>query len=860
MGPLRLSRPIPIVLQTPLSTGAHQLKPARELLSIKAAHLRALSPALHEWLATLRALADSLRLAGEGARLALPSAAAWGGELAAALSSRLLSPLSAHAAKVAAALELAHAYDAQADALAAAELRHLGLSRDAPLEVLAHSDVDVSDKAALAARLFVDCRAALEEAAAELAVLPQLAIAGMVRDVRDACAEIAPRLEAEEAEAKAKQTKLQEDLAEYARVRATLPQPQLRSGTTLCEGWLYKGAFNLSTEVNHHALNRFKPWNKRWFVLSSDGRLYYYKSPDDVRTPKVPIEMKLLSAVIPVGDTLEFHLHVGSHELHLKAVDGTDRHRWLEVLGGYLKRHAREREEHRTLVERLYTAQGAGVRDIDGRERAHSSSHKAGYLYRQEEGSHRFRRCWCVVEDGKLTCSQLSSLHISPHDGEADSPDGAGPPSIVLQLITVTVREARKLPVLFAFEVISPRESILLQAQSQEEMYVWIAVIQNATASMLNEMPPRAASAAPVSDVLQTVRQIEGNSQCADCGAPSPTWASINLGITLCLACAGVHRQLGVHLSKVRSLELDTKEWTPPVLGLMARLGNSRANAIWAAQPAPPLAADAPPAARAARLRLKYESRAFLCAPPPAGALLAAAAADDVPLAAACLAHRAAADGAAAAAAAAGAEGALELLLLHGAPADGALRAAREAGHAACVAQLLRRGADDGEPTTRRHSSSAPPSPMALRRHAVLMCGYLDKLPKGYKSGVRASGSGEGQPAGKASSKLLERWERRYFVLRAGGTLSYYKSEADQAAGKEPLGSMDCTSAAVYLTKIVKGGFLSEAGYRFTVLTAERELKLRAPDETEFDKWLSVLRPNGCYKPMGEEQLLATAL
>lgn len=55
-----------------------------------------------------------------------------------------------------------------------------------------------------------------------------------------------------------------------------------------------------------------------------------------------------------------------------------------------------------------------------------------------------------------------------------------------------------------------------------------------------------------VDSVSSILREIPGNELCAECSAPEPDWASLNLGILVCIECSGVHRNLGVHISKVR--------------------------------------------------------------------------------------------------------------------------------------------------------------------------------------------------------------------------------------------------------------------------------------------------------------------
>lgn len=209
---------------------------------------------------------------------------------------------------------------------------------------------------------------------------------------------------------------------------------------------------------------------------------------------------------------------------------------------------------------------GYSLHQLQG-NKAHGTE-RSGVLYKRSEG---LRRVWqkrkCSVRNGFLTI----------HHGTANRPPAK------LNLLTCQVKrnpEEKK-----SFDLFSHDRTYHFQTEDEAECQIWISVLQNSKEEALNKAFKGDQDEGENNIVQELtraivgeVRRMGGNQVCCDCGAPGPSWLSTNLGVLICIECSGIHREMGVHYSRIQSLDLDVLGTSE--LLLAKNVGNSSFNEI----------------------------------------------------------------------------------------------------------------------------------------------------------------------------------------------------------------------------------------------------------------------------------------
>ncbi|XP_039255228.1 arf-GAP with SH3 domain, ANK repeat and PH domain-containing protein 2-like isoform X2 [Styela clava] len=198
---------------------------------------------------------------------------------------------------------------------------------------------------------------------------------------------------------------------------------------------------------------------------------------------------------------------------------------------------------------------------------------KVGYLMKRSEG---LRKAWqkrkCTVSDGYLTIS---------HNNANKAP-------VKLNLLTSQVKpvaEDKKI-----FDLVSHNRTYRFMADDESESIAWVSVISNSKEDALNRVFGEEGSSKQqnsglrelTKSILDEVKHLTGNDRCCDCGAAEPTWLSTNLGVLTCIECSGIHRDMGVHISRIQSITLD--ELGTSELLVARAVGNASFNEIMESQ------------------------------------------------------------------------------------------------------------------------------------------------------------------------------------------------------------------------------------------------------------------------------------
>uniref|UniRef100_H2Y6Q9 Uncharacterized protein n=1 Tax=Ciona savignyi TaxID=51511 RepID=H2Y6Q9_CIOSA len=159
---------------------------------------------------------------------------------------------------------------------------------------------------------------------------------------------------------------------------------------------------------------------------------------------------------------------------------------------------------------------------------------RSGFLMKRSEG---LRKAWqkrkCIVVNGFLTMSH----------------NNMNKPPVKLNLLTQLklVSEDKK-----QFDLVAHNRTYRFMAEDEND-----AMAKEDALNQVRGTNKNSGLKELTQSIIDEVRRLPGNERCCDCNAPEPTWLSTNLGVLLCIECSGIHRDMGVHVSRIQSITLD---------------------------------------------------------------------------------------------------------------------------------------------------------------------------------------------------------------------------------------------------------------------------------------------------------------
>ncbi|XP_004075859.2 arf-GAP with Rho-GAP domain, ANK repeat and PH domain-containing protein 1 isoform X1 [Oryzias latipes] len=270
-------------------------------------------------------------------------------------------------------------------------------------------------------------------------------------------------------------------------------------------------------------------YQRRWVRLDSDY-LRYFDLEKAVYSKGI-ISTAFITKVTAVGD-LKFEVVTSNRTFIFKAENEDDRNEWVTALEECTRGRRRS-----SLTSPLL------------------SDHK-GYLELRGIRS----KLYTVVSSDKVFLYKNIDDYVI----------GVGITSIEMNVGSVKETDRR------SFDLITPYRVFSFTAETEQLKDQWVDAMKNAIGEALS-----------TSEIAEQIWEEPSNSFCADCAAPKPEWASINLCVVICKQCAGEHRGLGPSISKVRSLKMDKKVWTEELIKVFLFLGNEQVNSFWAANVPP---------------------------------------------------------------------------------------------------------------------------------------------------------------------------------------------------------------------------------------------------------------------------------